>query len=222
MLYKLVILFRTKIVSFNVRNVNIFWAARTGSQRQSHKRLINITALLWFLFSKLRQNLLKTPSCALPHISSGFANSSLMPGGVGRTEGASSMRSRGGAGASCPCAFLSILAVAFLRIYNFAESPNLLCFFRLWTSSWWPVWLCGTRWAEQRPDAGMDLRCRGYCRAGLRHTPVLDRVPGSSECYSGSSGVWKFGSAALFPVRMVMGMQRHRLKMNRWCMYVCM
>lgn len=101
-----------------------------GIQRQSHKRLINITVLLLllFLFSKLYQNLLKTLSCTLPPISSGFTNSSSVPGAVGHTEHASGTRSHAGAGASCKRTSLFILAVAFLRMYDFAESLNLCIF----------------------------------------------------------------------------------------------
>lgn len=112
-------------------DVNIFCDARMGRHGQSHKRLINITVLLllWFLSSKLRQNLLKAPSCTLPHISSGFANSSLVPGAVVRTEHASGTRSRLGAGAGCTRTSLFILAVAFLRMCDFAESLKLCAFF---------------------------------------------------------------------------------------------
>lgn len=118
------------MVSFNVGDVNIFWDAQMGIQRQSHKRLINITVLLllWFLFSKLHQKLLKTLSCTLPPISSRFANNSSVRGAVGRMEHASGTRSHAGAGASCTCTSLFILAVAFLCMYDFAESLNLCAF----------------------------------------------------------------------------------------------
>lgn len=79
---------------------------------------------------------------------------------------------------------------------------------------------------QSRVRAVGSHRQSGVCAAGSAPgglCPDPSRARHSArEWHSGGSGTPGFGSAALFLAWMVMGTQRHRLKTNQCCMYVCM